>query len=163
MSNDTKALGQILRSSNPAIYQSYGDLGCFSLRDPKPLSEEKSSAECVRPNIAPSSSFHFCAFPAPELTPRHALYDFSVEVSKVQEVKAVASHIENDIIRVWTFISKRDKAVRKSIYKKELYLMDKYPEMVFDFNVVSIRNFSGPFVPQNLHGSLSFYRNVNGD
>ncbi len=55
------------------------------------------------------------------------VYHFSHSISVIPEVKAVTFQMESGIIRVWTFILKRDKKIRKSIYMKELDLMDEYP------------------------------------
>lgn len=170
MFTETKILGETLHHSSPTIYMSSGDcgdLGCFSLSGSKPLSNEldKTAFEYVE-LIAPQrmySEYYVLTFHGTEQSPQHAVCCFSHNIINISEVKAVTFQIENDVIRVWTFISKRDKAVRKAIYMKELDLMDDYPNMVFDFNVVSIRSFSEPFIPQNLHGSLSFYRNINGE
>jgi len=166
MSTETKILGETLRNFSPAIYLSSGDLGCFSLSGSKPLSNKVDETELKWDELVVpqrvSSEYYVFTFYGAEQSPEHAVYDFSRNTINISEVKAVTFQIENDVIRIWTFISKRDKAVRKAIYMKELDLMDDYPNMIFDFNVVAIRDFSEPFIPQNLHGSLCFYRNING-
>lgn len=167
MSTETKMIGKTLIGFSPAIYLSYGHLGYFSVPGSRPISEKSDEAvlECVEHTTlyGMPSEYYTYTFVTSEQTPQHAVYAFSHSISVIPEVKAVTFQIEDEIIRLWTFISKRDKTVRKSIYMKELDLMDTYSGMVFDFNVVSVRSFSEPFIPQNLHGSLSFYRNINGN
>lgn len=165
MSTETKTIGESLTGFSPAIYLSCGDLGYFSLPGAKQRLPEGEAAldekRAIR-SVGPYEYYTF-TFESTEQTPRHAVYHFSRSVIAISEVKAVTFQVEDNIIRVWTFIARRDKMVRKAIYEKELCLMDSYPNMIFDFNVVSIRSLSEPFIPQNLHGFLSFYRNINGD
>lgn len=99
------------------------------------------------------------ALPDRERTPKHAVYDFSVEVSKIREVKAISYQVENGIIRVWTFIPRRERSIQRLIYNKEMQLMLKYPELIFDFNVICFKSLSERFIPDDMYGGLSFFRN----
>jgi len=106
-----------------------------------------------------STSFEFHnTFPEPVLDPQHAVYEFCVNVSVIPEIKAVTYQTENGIVIVWTFISKRDKKVRRLIYEREMELMRSYPNIVFDFNVVRANHLE-TFIPQDLQGYLSYYKN----
>lgn len=49
------------------------------------------------------------------------------------------------------------------IYEKELLLMDKYPDLLFDFNVVQLNSNTETFIPQDLQGNLIYYNNMNGN
>lgn len=89
-----------------------------------------------------------------------ALYEFSKKVAQQKEVVAVTCEAEKEVIRIWTFIKKRDKQVRRSIYTWELELMNSFPDLIFDFNVVSLEaSRERPFIPSDLQGYLIFYRN----
>ncbi len=107
----------------------------------------------------------YCQSPflAAEKTPENAVCDFSDSVSAIPEVMAITYQMEDDAILVWTFISRRDKAVRALVYEMELNLMERYPALLFDFHVLSKENLLEPFIPQNLPGSVTFYKSADGN
>jgi hypothetical protein len=88
-----------------------------------------------------------------------ALYEFTKKIAMIKEVIALTYEKEREVVRIWTFIEKRDKQVRRNIYNRELELMDAFPTFTFDFNVVSLERLSKkPLIPDDLQGYLVFYR-----
>ena len=135
MEEATGTACKILRDYNPVIYLSSGDPGFFSLQASKPSpGKDERAFECMGCNSASSVYYEVYSFPEPKFTPEYALYSFATNVLDIFEIKAITYQLESNIIRVWTFIAKRDKTVRRRIYLKELALMDSYPDMIFDFN-----------------------------
>ena len=146
--------------SYPIIFCSYRpDSFSFSLSEAPGRPEEGIQISYQTDRKPAGSSFAFYNI-IPELkqNPQHAVYDFCVSISAIHEVKAVTYQTENNNVLVWSFISKRDKKVRRLIYEKEMKLMQNYPNMVFDFNVVTISSYSETFIPQDLQGYLVYYR-----
>lgn len=84
---------------------------------------------------------------------------FAKRVARTAAVLAVAYSAEGDVYLVWTFISRRAKQIRRRIYEEELRLMHEFPELTFDFNVVSLDSaeVSG-LLPDDLYGRIVFYR-----
>jgi hypothetical protein len=98
---------------------------------------------------------------APESSHRvaGAVYLFSKRLSTMSELRAVAHSTERGVHLVWSFIDRRDKRSRARIYEEERRLMVEFPDLTFDFNVVSLDQFSGgPFVPDDVQGQIVFYR-----
>jgi hypothetical protein len=88
-----------------------------------------------------------------------ALREFSARIMSVPDVVAVTYTKERHAHLVWTFIWRRDKAVRSRIYVVERWLMDSYPRLTFDFNVVSLnQQHAGSLVPDDLQGRVVMYR-----
>lgn len=161
MPSETGVLAKTLTYSFPVIFRSYrSESFSLSLSQTSVRQEtEISNSYLVNRKPATGSFAFYDTFPEPAPNPQHAAYSFCVHVSAIPEVKAVTYQTENDIIIVWTFISKRDKRVRRLIYEREMELMESYPNMIFDFNVVNIANYSESFIPQDLQGYLSYYKN----
>ncbi len=160
MPSETGVLTKAFTYSFPVIFRLYG-FGTFSLS----LSQtsvrqeaEISTGYWVNRKPATDSFAFYDIFPEPAPSPKHAVYEFCVNVSAIPEIKAVTYQTENDIVIVWTFISKRDKKVRRLIYEREMELMRSYPNIVFDFNVVRANHLE-TFIPQDLQGYLSYYKN----
>jgi len=90
---------------------------------------------------------------------RLVLKDFARAVAAIPGVVAVSHAIEGTVKRVWTFIVRRDKAVRRRVYLAELGLMDAFPDLQFDFNVISLEEApSRGLVSGGLYGRIVFYR-----
>jgi hypothetical protein len=88
-----------------------------------------------------------------------ALAEFSAGVVPVPDVVALTYAKERHAHLVWTFIRRRDKAVRSEIYALERWLMDRYPGLTFDFNVVALEQHpGGTLVPDDLQGRVVMYR-----
>lgn len=96
---------------------------------------------------------------SPDVDINSASCEFARRVSDLADVKAVSVATEADIVRVWTFILRRDKALRERIYPIELGLMRDYSALRFDFNVVALDGLGdGEFLPSDSRGRLIFYR-----
>lgn len=161
MPSKTTVSAKTLEYSLPSIFRSY-EPGSFS----ESLSQILVTKEVEIPTYslanrgaAAGSFILYDRFPEPGSNVQYAVYDFCVNVSAIPQVKAVTYQIENNIVIIWTFISKRDKEVRRLIYEKEMKLMSSYSNTVFDFNVVTISDYSDTFIPQDLQGTLSYYVN----
>jgi len=61
-------------------------------------------------------------------------------LSSVEEVKRVYIFRERDTISVWTFIDESDRPFRKKIYAAEKEIFNAFPDLYFDFHVVSSTN-----------------------
>lgn len=84
---------------------------------------------------------------------------FAKRVARIAAVLAVAYSVEGDVYLVWTFISRRAKHIRRCIYEEELRLMQEFPELTFDFNVVSLDSAEvRGLLPDDLYGRIVFYR-----
>ena len=88
-----------------------------------------------------------------------ALSEFSAKVVQVSDVVALTYAKERHVHLVWTFIRRRDRAVRREIYALERWLMDRYPALTFDFNVLALgQTETGTLVPDDLQGRVVMYR-----
>jgi len=163
MSSVTEYSGELYKLNVAATFLHYGSPTCMAV----------SSAVTFGISVLESSLVTACDAevvleavhqpPLDKSIAKLALYEFSKRVAIQKEVVAVNFEMEKEVIRIWTFIGKRDKQVRRSIYTQELELMDAFPSLVFDFNVVSLEDLkSKPFLPADLQGYLIFYRNYPG-
>jgi hypothetical protein len=161
MDTTTIYSGQIHQRNIPAIFLQHGS--------PNSIAVSSASVGTVGVSLIESSFSTASAtkleFEAIHQAPLNgnstdlALFEFSKKMSKEKEVVAVTFEKENEIIRIWTFIEKRDKQVRRAIYIRELELMDAFTNLIFDFNVVSREGVKmKPFIPADLQGYLVFYR-----
>lgn len=92
--------------------------------------------------------------------PELALSDFATSILPLSAVVAVTYAEDHGVHLVWSFIRTRDKSLRKAIYARERALMTKYPDLVFDFNVVALDQAdAGALVPDDLQGRVVMYRN----
>lgn len=65
---------------------------------------------------------------------------FAENFFAIQEVEAVYFRDEDNTIKVWTLINELDRSIRNRIYEIEFSLMKRFPEIGFDFHVVSRNN-----------------------
>jgi len=112
-----------------------------------------------------ASSAHALSFDVVDSRPRAsdrvgaAVYTFAKRVRGIGPVKAVAYATEGNVHLLWTFTSQRRKDVREQIYSEERKLMSDYPDLTFDFNVVSLDRLADrPLLPDDIHGQLVYYR-----
>lgn len=88
-----------------------------------------------------------------------ALLEFVKSVRTIPGVIAVSHAKDHDRNLVWTFITARDKALRKQIYGRERALMARYPDLPFDFNAVALeQRAAGSLIPDDLQGRVVMYR-----
>lgn len=88
-----------------------------------------------------------------------ALSRFAERVAPIPDVVAVSHAVEGGIQRVWTFILRRDKARRRCVYLQEIRLMEEFPDILFDFNVVALEDLPrGRLVPDDLQGRIVLFR-----
>lgn len=66
----------------------------------------------------------------------NATIEFISKVSKISGVTKVAYKPKGNIITIWTFINKPDKDLQFSVYEIEQQIIEKYPELVFDFTII---------------------------
>jgi hypothetical protein len=160
MQSKTAIAGKNIIYSYPIIFRSYkSDSFSFSHSEATDVPEKGIQISYQADRKPAGYSFaSYTILPELKQNPQHAVYDFCVSISTIHEVKAVTYQTENSNVLVWSFISKRDKQVRRLIYEKEMKLMGNYPDMVFDFNVVTISRYSETFIPQDLQGYLVYYR-----
>jgi len=67
-----------------------------------------------------------------------AVYEFAKSVSNLPEVMAMTHARDGAVNLLWTFIRHRDRATRSRVYAQERQLMDRYPDLTFNFNVASL-------------------------
>lgn len=164
MESVSSTSGNVIIGSMPVVYLLHGDPGTFSLTAKGPDMSQDEIIQCIGCNLPSSLSMEWRSSPiGSEIRPEAAVYAFSEGIAEIKQVQAVTYNVESDVIRIWTFINARNKGIQRAIYQKELSLMERFPSLIFDFNVVSDADFAGPLVPQNLRGHLSFYRTINGD
>lgn len=82
---------------------------------------------------------------------------FAKAVARIPEVLGVSYSLNGRVHIVWTFIGQRNKDVRRRVYGEELRLMEDFPELTFDFNVVALAG-EGRLLPDDLQGWVVFYR-----
>lgn len=88
-----------------------------------------------------------------------AAYLFARRVAGIPEVRAVTCSTEREVYLIWTFIRQRNKAIRREVYQQELQLMNEFPTLTFDFNVIAIDQIEDrPLLPDDLQGRIVFYR-----
>ncbi|GLI52392.1 hypothetical protein [Thermodesulfovibrio yellowstonii] len=66
----------------------------------------------------------------------NAIIEFISKVARFPEVIKVAYKPKGNIITIWTFIKKPEKNLLFSIYEIEHQIMEKFPELIFDFTVI---------------------------
>lgn len=87
-----------------------------------------SSERCVSASLFPSGSLE------------QAITD---DFSTVPEVQRVMIERDSDDLLVWVAIDNPDRATRDRIFDKQLSVIDAFPEINFDFNLV-------PYIDKNL-------------
>ncbi|MDL1970997.1 MAG: hypothetical protein LWW94_08510 [Candidatus Desulfofervidaceae bacterium] len=113
-----------------------------------------------------SGSFFYSTFEAGNKKNdiKQALYEFArmlVDVPKVVALTYFEENKKDKHVIVWTFIIERNKEIMNQIYERELKLMQKFPNILFDFNISFVRNREKQlFIPDDLHGYLVFYQDV---
>jgi hypothetical protein len=68
--------------------------------------------------------------------PRGIARLFGESVSTIPQVQYIAAWAENGTVHFWTIIPQRDREVQRTIYGKELKIMERFPAINFDFNVI---------------------------
>jgi hypothetical protein len=159
MATHTEHCGQVYQRNVPAIFLQYGSPKCIAVSSAATFGLETIKFSIPTASAAKVEIEAVHQPPLDESLTNKALYEFSKKILTEKEVMAVTYETEKGIIRIWTFIEKRDKKVRRSIYTQELNLMETFPNLIFDFNVVSLeRSKTKPFIPIDLQGHLIFYR-----
>ena len=74
--------------------------------------------------------------PAPTLSKAHAYWEL---LSGIIEVEAVMARCEGNRHRLWTVVDRVDDATRDAIYWQEWALMERYPDVDFDFHILERR------------------------
>ena len=88
-----------------------------------------------------------------------AVYRFARRLQALLPVKAVTFATEGDVHLVWTFILERRKELRARIYDEERRLMADFPDLTFDFNVLTLDGLSNrPLLPDDIQGQIVYYR-----
>jgi hypothetical protein len=87
--------------------------------------------------------------PGAGVLPR-ALHAFMGKVAPIPEVRAVTVSLEREVTLVWTYLTTRDRAAREHVYRAELELMESFPGLTFDFNVVPRPDAAASTVPADL-------------
>jgi hypothetical protein len=59
------------------------------------------------------------------------------QISKVTEVEFIFCRSEEQAYFVWTIINKLDPNVRKTIYEYQKFIVQSFPEQMFDFYIVA--------------------------
>ena len=62
---------------------------------------------------------------------------FIANCARLPEVKAVTVSFDNDVIQLRTFLTSRSRKIRDRVYVLELDLMERFPDLVFDFNLAT--------------------------
>lgn len=159
MDSHTEHCGQVYQRNVPAIFLQHGSANCIAVSSAITFGLETIKFSIPTASVAKVEIEAVHQPPLGESLTNKALYEFSKKILIEKEVGAVTYETEKGIIRIWTFIGKRDKKVRRSIYTQELNLMENFPNLIFDFNVVSLeRSKTKPFIPVDLQGHLIFYR-----
>jgi len=65
---------------------------------------------------------------------------FRDKLSQIPEVEYVYSQLHEGVIRIWSVINTREKAVRNAIYEKETEILDEIPNVSLDFHVLVREN-----------------------
>jgi hypothetical protein len=89
----------------------------------------------------------------------NAVYAFARKVAGLDFVKAVSWSREDESVHVWTYINQRDREMRRMVYASEFEVMAEFPDVNFDFNVLSLDVLGvGEFQPSAGRGQLVLYR-----
>ena len=69
--------------------------------------------------------------------PMDAVLDEFVErIRENPKVWAVYASQEGSLIQVWTYVDSKDRRDRSPVHEAEWHLLERYPEIMFDFNVL---------------------------
>jgi len=159
METATGQSANLIKQNPPAIFLQYGNPACIAVSSAVTFGITPKESSFLTASVAKVVLEAIDQPPLDGSIVSQALYEFSKKTVKIKEVIAVTYEKEKEVIRLWTFIEKRDKQVRRTIYKGELELMDSFPNLVFDFDVVSIERLkTKPLIPSDLQGYLVFYR-----
>lgn len=77
----------------------------------------------------------------------NAIMEFMSKVSKISGVTKVVYKPKGNTITIWTYIQKPDKDLQFSVYEIEQQLMEKFPELIFDFTII----FKGKEIPTGFY------------
>ncbi len=73
----------------------------------------------------------------PHVPPMKAVLDeFVGQIRGNPKVWAVYASQEGSLIRVWTYVDSTDRKDRSAVYEAEWQVLQHYPDILFDFNVI---------------------------
>jgi hypothetical protein len=134
--------------TNVALIQTRG----MSSTGDKPVLESRSDSHGLNYDVVDTR-------PRPSDRVGAAVYSLAQRLRAIPQVRAVAYATEGNVHLVWTFIPQRSKQVREGIYGQERQLMAAFPELTFDFNVLSVDQMAErPLLPDDIQGQLVYYR-----
>lgn len=64
------------------------------------------------------------------------LDEFVGRIRANPKVWAVYASQEGSVIQVWTYVNSTERKDRSAVYEAEWHLLNHYPEIMFDFNVL---------------------------
>ncbi len=64
------------------------------------------------------------------------LHTFVRQASHISQVNAVCFRQEDSTMHVWTILESPERSVEHQVYAEEMKLMERFPEMIFDFHVI---------------------------
>ncbi|MBF0566870.1 MAG: hypothetical protein HQK89_16720 [Nitrospirae bacterium] len=65
-----------------------------------------------------------------------ALSKIREEFRSLPNIRKIASRLEGNLLRIWTFVDDYSITALKPIYKKELEIVDQFPDLIFHFNTI---------------------------
>ncbi|MBI3995602.1 MAG: hypothetical protein HY349_06475 [Nitrospirae bacterium] len=76
-----------------------------------------------------------------DTTNENRLQDFVAKIiAEVSGVEYIYCRREGQVNYIWAIINELDPQVRRAVYKKEMAIIDLFPEMDFDFNIIARMN-----------------------
>jgi hypothetical protein len=57
-------------------------------------------------------------------------------VSRISQVNAACFRQEDSTMHVWTILKSPERLVEHQVYAEEMKLMERFPEIIFDFHVI---------------------------
>lgn len=76
-----------------------------------------------------------------DTTNENRLQDFVAKIiAEVSEVEYIYCRREGQVNYIWAIINELDPQVRRAVYKKETAIIDLFPDMDFDFNIIARMN-----------------------
>ena len=64
------------------------------------------------------------------------LHTFVRQVSYISQVIGICFRQEDSTMHVWTILESPERSVEHQVYAEEMKLMERFPEIIFDFHVI---------------------------
>src|SRR5438309_11122195 len=110
----------------------------MSSMQPLEVIETRNSATWVQPSkvLTEGAGPSVAGEPAGHPPMADVLDEFVALVKHNAKVRAVRASQEGSVVQVWTYVDSTDRKDRSPVYEAEWQILERYPDVTFDFNVL---------------------------